>query len=118
MNQTSLLELAKKLNVLPRNCMKTKKELEKAIKGTITRNKEIIFGSDTPSCMACLDEIRKQQIIVQKIYDQRLIGDTMRKLAWEGLQKNIAMDGDAIIDKRAGEVLNPEVDSTYLRGKF
>ena len=118
MNKTSLLELAKKLNILPRNCMKTKEELEEAIKGTIARNKEIIFGSDTPSYMACLDELRKQQIIVQKIYDQRLIGDTMRKLAWEGLQKNIVMDGDMIIDKRTGEVLNPEVDSTYLRGKF
>ena len=118
MNKTSLLELAKKLNILPRNCIKTKEELEEAIKGTITRNKEIIFGSDTTSCMACPDELRKQQIIVQKIYDQRLIGDTIRKLAWEGLQKNIVMDGDTIIDKRTGEVLNPEVDSLYLRGKL
>ena len=118
MNQTSLLELAKKLNILLRDCMKTKEELEETVKGTISRNKEIIFGSDTPSCMACLDELRKQQIIVQKIYDQRLIGDAMRKLAWEGLQKNTAMDDHAIIDKRTDEVLNPEVDSTYLRGKF
>ena len=38
--------------------------------------------------------------------------DTMRKLAWEELQKNIVMDGDTTIDKRTGEVLNPEVDST------
>ena len=44
--------------------------------------------------------------------------DTMRKLAWEGLQKNIVMDGDTVIDKRTGEVLNPEVDSTYLKYKF
>ena len=28
--------------------MKTKEELEEAIKDTITRYKEIIFGSDTP----------------------------------------------------------------------
>ena len=54
-----------------------------------------------------------QQIIDKKVYDQRLIGDTLRKLAWEGLQKNIVMDGDTIIDKRIGEVLCLEVDSTY-----
>ena len=68
--------------------------------------------SDTPTCMACLDEIRKQQVIGQKIYDQKLMEDTMRKLAWEELQKNMVMDGDTI-DKRTGEVLDPEVDSTY-----
>ena len=52
----SLLELAKKLNIPRRNCMKTKEELEKAIKDTIKVYKEIIFGSDTPICMECLDE--------------------------------------------------------------
>ena len=39
--------------------MKIKEELEKAIKDTITRYKEIIFNSDTPTCMACLDEPQK-----------------------------------------------------------
>ena len=68
--------------------------------------------------MACLGELRKQQVIDQKIYDQKLMEDTMRKLAWEGLQKNVVMDGDTMIDKRTGEVLNPEVDSTYLKYKF
>ena len=57
MNRTSLLELAKKLNVPRRNCMKTKKELEEAIKDTNKGYKEIIFGSHTPVCMACLDEL-------------------------------------------------------------
>ena len=56
MNKTSLLELAKKMNILRRNCMKTKEELEEAIKDTITEYKEIIFCSDAPACMACLDE--------------------------------------------------------------
>ena len=41
MNKTSLLELAKKLNIPRRNCMKTKGELEEAIKDTITKYKEI-----------------------------------------------------------------------------
>ena len=95
--------------------MKAKEELKEAIKDTIKRYKEIIFGSDTPACMACLDERRKQQIFDQKVYDQTVMEDTMRKLTWEGLQKNIVMDGDAMIDKRTGEVLNPEVDSTYWK---
>ena len=98
--------------------MKTKEELQEAIKDTISRYKEIIFGSDIPTCMVCLDELRKQQIIDQKVYDQNLMEDTMRKLAWEGLQKNIVMDGDTMIDKRIGEVLDPEVDSTYWKDKF
>ena len=49
MNKTSLLELEyTPLNKLRRNYIKTKEELEKAIKDTITKYKEIIFGADTP----------------------------------------------------------------------
>ena len=81
MNKTSLLELAKKLNIPRRSSMKTREELEEAIKGTITRYKEIIFGSDAPACMTCLNELRKQQIIDHHVYDQRLMEDTVRKLA-------------------------------------
>ena len=117
MNKTSLLELAKKLNIPRRNCTKTKEELEEAIKNTIKGYKEIIFGSDIPISMACLDELRRQQVIDQHVYDQRLTGDTLTKLAWEGLQKNIARDDDTMIDKRTGEVLD-EVDSTYWKEKF
>ena len=118
MKKTSLLELAKMLNIPCRNCMKTKAELEEAIKDTITMYKEIIFGSDTPAHMPCLEERRKQQVIDQEIYDQKLTEDTVKKVAWEGLQKNIVMDGDTMIDKRTGEVLGPEVDSTYWKDKF
>ena len=118
MNKTSLLELAKKLNIPRRNCMKTKEELEKAIKDTITMYKEIIFSSGTPASMVCPDELRKQQVIDQHVYDQNLMEDTMRKLAWDGLQKNIVMDGDTMIDKRTGMVLGPEADSMYWKDKF
>ena len=92
MSKASLLELAKKLNTPRRNRMKTKEELEEAIKDTIKVYKEIIFGSDTPFCMACLNELRKQHAIDQHVYDQRLMDDTIRKLAWDGLQKNL-IDG-------------------------
>ena len=37
--------------------MKTREELEKAIKDIITKYKEIIFGSDTLAFMVCLDEL-------------------------------------------------------------
>ena len=118
MNKTSLLDLVKKLHVPRRNCMKTREELEEVIKGTIIRYKEITFGSDTPVCIACLNELRKQQAIDQKVYDQRLMDGTIRELSWEGLQKNIMMDDETMIDKRTGEVLCPEVDSTYWKDKF
>ena len=60
-------------------------------------------------------ESRKSLI---KVYDQGLIEDTMRKLARERLKINIVIDGDTMIDKRTGEVLNPDVDSTYWKDKF
>ena len=43
---------------------------------------------------------------------------TIRKLAWDVLQKNIAMDGDTIIDGRTREDLDPEVDYMYWKDKF
>ena len=75
----------KKVEYFRRYCIKTKEELEEAIKDTIKGYKEIIFGSDIPACMACLEELRKQQIIDQKTYHQKLMEDTMRKLGWEAL---------------------------------
>ena len=98
--------------------MKTKEELEEAIEDTITKYKEIIFGSDAPACMACLEELWKQQVIDQKVHDQKLMEDTIRKFAWERLQRNIVMDGDTMIDMRTGVVLVSDVDSTYWKSKF
>ena len=118
MSKTSLLELAKKLNIPRRNCMNTKEELEEAIKDTIKGYKETIFGSNTQVCMTCLDELPKQQIIDQHVYDQKLMDDTIRKLAWKGLQKNIVIDGNRMIERKTDEVLDPEVDSTYWKEKF
>ena len=67
MNKTSLLELAKKLNIPRRNCMKTKEELEEAIKDTITGYKKIIFGSDTPACIACLENFKSSKSLIKNI---------------------------------------------------
>ena len=60
-----LLELPKKLNIPCRNCMKTKEELEEAIKGTILKYKRVDYypkglitiDADTPVCMPCLKEL-------------------------------------------------------------
>ena len=65
--QDVTVRTCKKVKYTCQNCMKTREELEEAIKYTIRRYKEIIFGSDTPACMACLDELRKQQVIDQKV---------------------------------------------------
>ena len=79
MSKTTLLEKAKELNIPCRKCMNTKQGLEKAIRDTIIKYKEII-GGGSPVCIKCLDEIQKQQLIDEKLYDQKLIGDTVRKL--------------------------------------
>ena len=91
--QDAFVRTCKKVEYAPSKLDEKKEELEEAIKETIPKYLEIIFGSDTPTCMACLDE-----------------------LAWEGLQKNTVMDGDTMIDKRTGDVL--EVDSAYWNDKF
>ena len=87
MSKTSLLELAKRLNIPHRNCMKISEELEDAIKDTINAYKDIIFGSNVPTCTICLDELRKQQIIDKHVHDRKLMDDTLQKLAWKGLKK-------------------------------
>ena len=79
--------------------MKTKQEIAKATKDTIINYKEVIFGVDIPIRIKCLDEIWKQQVIDEKVYDQRLMNDTVRKLAWKHLQENTSVDGDMMIDK-------------------
>ena len=68
--------------------------------------------------MACLEELRRQQIIGKYVSDQKLMEDMMGKPAWEGIQKNIVMDGDTTINKRIREWLDPEADSTYWKDKF
>ena len=57
MSKTSLLKLAKKLNIPRRSCMKTKEEPEETTKDTITMYKETIFSSDTPACVLCLAKL-------------------------------------------------------------
>ena len=66
MKKTSLLELAKKLNIPRWNCMKTKEELEEAIKDTITGYKKIIFGSDTPLAWRVWRNFKSSKSLIKK----------------------------------------------------
>ena len=118
MNKKLLLDFAKKLNIPRRNCMKRKEELEEGIKDTIKKYKETIFGAVSFACMACLGELQRQQVLDKKVYDQKLIADTLRKLAWNGLQKNIMTDSDTMIDRRTGEVLDLHIDFMCRKNKF
>ena len=48
MTKTALLQKAKELNIPRQNCMKTKQELEKAMKDTFIVYKEITFCARYP----------------------------------------------------------------------
>ena len=76
-----LLQEEKELNKTHRNLV-SRNYLEKAIKYTIIKYKKIIFGVDRPISIKFLDELKKQQVINKKVYDQKLMNDPLRKLAW------------------------------------
>ena len=60
--------------------MKTKQELEKEIVEAQRNYKDIIFSNDTLSCTEYLNELKKQQIIDERVYNQNLIENAIRKL--------------------------------------
>ena len=76
-----LLEEAKALNIPRRNLMK-KDQLKQAIKDTISRYKELIFGSDV-SCKSCLSELYKQGKIDEKMHSKKLLEQGTRDLCWQ-----------------------------------
>ena len=87
--------------------MKTKEELEKAIKDTIAGYKEIIFGADSPVYMVRLDELQKAASHRSKSVRAEVDGWYGEEARLGRLQKNIVMDGDTMIDGRTAEVLDP-----------
>ena len=66
MNKTLLLELAKKLNIPRPNCMKTKEELEEAIKDTITKYKEIILAQIPLSVLHAWMNVESSKSLIKK----------------------------------------------------
>ena len=74
-----LLEEAKALNMPRRNMMKAD-QLKQAIKDTVERYKELIFGSDV-ICKDCLNELEKQRKIDEYTYSKKLLEHTVRDLS-------------------------------------
>ena len=74
-----LVEETKALNIPRRNLMK-KDQLKQAIKDTVDRYKEIIFGSDV-ICKDCLNELKKQRIIDEYTQSKKLLEQTARDLS-------------------------------------
>ena len=74
-----LVEEAKALNIPCRNLMK-KDQLKQAIKDTVDRYKEIIFGSDV-ICKDCLNELKKQRKIDEYTHSKKLLEQTVRDLS-------------------------------------
>ena len=74
---SKLLKESKELNI-PRRNLVSKDKLEKAIKDTIIRYKDIIFDVDSPMCIKCLYELLKGQVIDEKVYDLKLMNDPVR----------------------------------------
>lgn len=58
-----LLQEAKELNKTRWNLMG--RDLQKAIKDTIIKYKEINFGIDSPICLECSNEPQKQQLTMR-----------------------------------------------------
>ena len=82
MNKTNLLVKAEELNVTRQNCMKTKKELEKTIKETIIKYKEIIFGVKNPICLKYFDELQKKQVLGESFRIQKDLLEALSRKAY------------------------------------
>ena len=74
-----LAEEAKALNIPRRNLMK-KDQLKQAIKDTVERYKELIFGSDV-ICKDCLNELKKQRKIDEYTHSKKMLEQTVRDLS-------------------------------------
>ena len=79
-----------------------REHLQKAIKCSILKHKEIIFGVNSAICLECRNQFQKQQVIDEIVFRKKLMEDTVRKLAC----KNIVAD-DMLTDKKTGEVSSP-----------
>ena len=74
-----LLEEVKALNI-PRQNLMGKDQIKQAIKDTVDRYKELIFGSDV-ICKDCLNELKKQRKIDEYTHSKKLLEQTVRDLS-------------------------------------
>ena len=71
----------------------------------------MVLAVDSLICIKYLDWLQKQQVIDKIVYRKKVLEDTLRKIIWN----STVVNGEMMIDKRANEVLGPEVD--YTRSK-
>ena len=71
---------------------------------------DIVFGNDIPVCRKCLDELKKLEVIDERVHNQKFMENTMKKLVWNSLQKDKVMYNDMMVGNKTAEVLGPEID--------
>ena len=102
-----LVEVAKALNIPRQNLMK-KDQLKQAIKDTVDRYKEVIFGSDV-ICKDCLNELKKQRKI-DEYTSLKLLEQTVRDLSCQFVSDHcfhtrMLIDGEITVCMDCGLIL-------------
>ena len=103
-----LLEEANALNI-PRQTGMKQDQLKQAIKDTVDRYKEIIFGSDV-ICIRCLNELKKQKRIDEYTHGEKLLEQAMRDLSCQYLSDHCfhtrtSIDGEMTVCMDCGLIL-------------
>ena len=103
-----LVEEEKALNITRRNVMK-KDQLKQAIKDTVDRYKEIIFGKDV-ICKDCLNELKKQRKIDEYTRSKKLLEQTVRDLSCQFVSDHYfhtrtLIDGEMTVCMACGLIL-------------
>ena len=112
-----LVEEAKALNIPRRNLMK-KDQLKQAIKDTVDRYKEIIFGSDV-ICKDCLNELKKQRKIDEYTHSKKLLEQTVRDLSCQFVSDHCfhtrtLIDGEMTVCMDCGLILEESEVSSEM----
>ena len=112
-----LVEEAKALNIPSRNLME-KDQLKQAIKDTIDRYKEIIFGSDV-ICKDCLNELKKQRKIDEYTHSKKLLEQTVRDLSCQFVSDHCfhtrtLIDGEMTVCMDCGLILEESEVSSEM----
>ena len=103
-----LVEEAKALNIPRRNLMK-KDQLKQALKDTVERYKELIFGSDV-ICKDCLNKLKKQRKLDEYTHSKMLLELTVRDLSCQFVSNHCfhtrtSIDGEMTVCMDCGLIL-------------
>ena len=114
-----LLEEAKALNIPRRNLMKAD-QLKQAIKDTVERYKEVIFGS-VAICKDCLNELKKQRKIDEYTHYKKLLEQTVRDLSCQFVSDHCfhtrtLIDGKMAVSMDCGLII--EESKVSIEGDF